>query len=130
MNWGCSTCKPQFLKVENVRCHVLRNAKCLALNATQVRLSNHAPQPSLIRDPEVNRISVECKENKKEEVIVQRPAVPRKKRTGVRPFPPALISRVAKEGKELAKTNGRRMAARILLERYPLANLSLMSVDR
>ena len=115
MNWGCSTCKPQFLKVENVRCHVLRNAKCLALNATQVRLSNHAPQPSLIRDPEVNRISVECKENKKEEVIVQRPAVPRKKRTGVRPFPPALISRVAKEGKELAKTNGRRMAARILL---------------
>ena len=131
MNWGCSVCSRQFLKLENVRCHVLRNSKCSARQATQVRLNNLDFQRNLVRDPDVDRILVEMNENKLEEnIIVQRPAVSQKKRTGVRPFPPALIAKIAKEGKELAKVHGRRMTVRILIGKYPLARLTRSSVDR
>ena len=60
----------------------------------------------------------------------QRPAKVFKKRHGVRPFPPALIAKVAKEGRDLAKTKGRRETTRILCDKYALANLSHTSVDR
>ena len=48
----------------------------------------------------------------------------------MRPFAAALICKIAKEGKELAKSHGRRETARILLTKYPLANLTLSSIDR
>ena len=42
----------------------------------------------------------------------------------------ALICKIAKEGKELAKDHGRRKTARIIKEKYAMANLSLSSIDR
>ena len=131
MKWRCSVCNRQFLKLENVRCHVLRNKKCSARQAIQVRLEKPVILQNLVGDPEVNRILVEMKENKiGENIIVQRPAVNQKKRTGVRPFPPALIAKIAKEGKELAKVHGRRETVRILIGKYPLASLTRSPVDR
>ena len=105
----------------------------MANNLIHVKLNNDAPQRNLFGDPKANRILVELRENQKDEnviVVRQRPSQIRKKRTGLRPFAPALIAKIAKEGKQLAKDHGRRETSRILIERYPLANLSLTSVDR
>ena len=69
-------------------------------------------------------------EEKKEPLPQQQPAPEIKNRTGVRPFPASLICKIAKEGKELAKSKGRRETARILLNKYPMANLTISSIDR
>ena len=131
MKWACSACNRKFLKVENVRCHVLRNHKCSALKATQIKLEDDSHDRLANKENRGHRILSELFNVKQEEnEIVQRPASPRKKRTGVRPFPAALISRIAKEGKDLAKEHGRRQTTRILMDRYPLANLSMTSIDR
>ena len=108
MNWACSACNRHFLKLENVRCHVLRNYKCSTRKATHVKLENNDPPRNPLRENRPRRVLNNLMENKDEVVIVQRPAEVRKKRTGVRPFPAALICTIAKEGKELAKKYGRR----------------------
>ena len=113
-------------------CHVLRNAKCSALKATEVWQGREHP----VEDRAVGSLHVELGQAQGQEHEQKNPLVPQcplkkiKKRTGVRPFPPALIARVAMEGKELAKNYGIRGTARILCSRYPLANLSESSVDR
>ena len=131
MKWACSSCNRKFLKIENVRCHVSRNRKCSARNAREIKLEDAFSMSLASQKNRQHRVLSELFEHKRDEnIIVQRPAHPRKKRTGVRPFPAALISRIAKEGKELARNHGRRETSRLLLERYPLANLSLTSIDR
>ena len=112
-----------------MRCHVQRNAKCSASKATHIKLDIPVPQiPGQIKE-ELN-IPQLFLEEEKEPLPVQLPAQDKQKRTGVRPFPASLICKIAKEGKELAKSNGRRATARILLDRYPMANLTLSSIDR
>ena len=124
--WGCSQCSRRFARKENVRCHVLRNNKCSSRMATEVYLSDLPIVQQSIENPNV-RVQPEGKEN---EEIPQRPARVKKKRTGVRPFPPPLIARVVAEGKKIAETNGRRETVRILLQSFPMANLSASTIDR
>ena len=94
-------------------------------------MRNDPKQRELELEKKENRVSIELKRNKRDQSpLRQSPAIDKKKRTGVRPFPPALIARIAKEGKLLAKEHGRRQTSRILLERYPMANLSKTSADR
>ena len=77
---------------------------CSAGNTTHIRLRVDPQQ----RQREANRILVKQGEYKLESApIRQRPAA-KVKRTGVRSFPPALIARIATEGKELTKVHGRR----------------------
>ena len=126
MNWKCSSCNRRFVKIENLKYHVLRNRVCSARNAKHIRLRVDPQQ----RQRKANRILVKQEEYKLESASIrQRPAA-KVKRTGVRSFPPALIARIAKEGKELAKVHGRWETGRILMEKYPMANLSRYSVDR
>ena len=131
LNWACSVCKRQFQECE-MPCSP--KCKCSARQATHIKLEVEVPQiigemeeidePLNINNHQVNR------DEGKEHVSGQRPAQVKKNRTGVRPFAAALICKIAKEGKELAKSNGRRETARILLSKYPMANLTLSSIDR
>ena len=124
--WGCSQCSRRFARKENVRCHVLRNNKCSSRMATEVYLSDLPIVQQSIENLNL-RVQPDGKEN---EEIPQRPARVKKKRTGVRPFPPALIARVVAEGKKIAETNGRRETVRVLLQSFPMAKLSASTIDR
>ena len=113
-------------------CHVLRNKICSSKKAYKVELNN-APvmQYDEMADVEVEQLLLDNVNNNGDPAeIVQRPAKKKPKRIGVRPYPPALIIRISNEGKELAKSNGRRMTTRIILDKYPSAGLSATSVDR
>ena len=60
----------------------------------------------------------------------QRPAKA-SSRLGMRIYPATLILKIAKEGKELYKYQGnRRETTRLLIEKYPTANLKRRTVDR
>ena len=131
LNWACSVCERKFEKRENVRCHVLRNAKCSARKATHIKLEFADPQIPDEMEESLDNDHLELNyEERKEPLDGQRPAAGIKNRTGVRPFPAALICKIAKEGKELARSHGRRETSRLLLKKYPLANLTLSSIDR
>ena len=125
LNWGCSICKRRFAKRENIRCHVTRNLRCSTGGAKEVWLGD-----AVAKIKQVKSENLVQENDHSVDQIPQRPRPQRRKRIGVRPFPPALIARVAKEGKELAETNGRRKTVRILLEKYAMAKLSATSVDR
>ena len=88
-------------------------------------MGDDKPVSVKLEEGSIERLFEEGKEERQ-----QRPAKVFKKRNGVRPFPPALIAKVAREGKELAKTKGRRETTRILCQKYALAKLSHTSVDR
>ena len=132
LDWGCSRCKRTFAKKENVKCHVLRNAKCSALKATEIWLGRELPVVNRAVGNGVGEMKQEMgmEDVQKIPPVVQFPAGRPKKRIGVRPFPPALIVRLAAEGKEISKNFGRSETARILCEKYANANLSTSSVDR
>ena len=51
-------------------------------------------------------------------------------RLGMRIYPPALILKITKEGKDLYKYHGRRETTRLLIEKYPVASLNRRTVDR
>ena len=60
MNWKCSSCNRRFFKIENVKCHVLRNMVCSERNATHIRLVVD-PQE---RQREANRIRIKQEESR------------------------------------------------------------------
>ena len=132
LDWVCSRYNRTFAKKESVMCHVLRNEKCSGLKATEVWLGRKLPviERVQVKFEDEMDYDLEMEDKQRLPPIVQRPAGRPKKRVGVRPFPPALIARVAAEGKKLSKDFGRRETSRILRQRYATANLSLTSIDR
>ena len=106
-----------------------RNFKCRSAKAGAVFKGVVKPQRK--SEEVVDRRSNNIRKRPLQGPINQEPAEKKpNRRTGMRPFPPAFIAKIAREGKILAQNNGRRATTRILRERYPAARLTTTTADR